>query len=261
MTSDMKLPAGSLEIRNVSRVFESAGSRIEALRDIQIDLPPSSIVSLVGPSGCGKSTLLRMVAGFDRPGAGTITVAGKPVTGPGPDRGVVFQQPQLFPWLSVRDNVVFGPKMRGVDPAAYQPAADRYLKSVGLDEFQRHFPYQLSGGMRQRLQIARVLINEPRILLMDEPFGALDYQTRLAMQTLLLDLCASYKPTVLFITHDIDEAVFISDRIHVMSRRPGRIVETFDVGLPRPRRYEDVAATETFMRLKLATLDLLKGAH
>ena len=257
----MSIAADALAIHNVCRVFEGAGQRIEALRDINIHIAPSTIVSLVGPSGCGKSTLLRMVAGFDRPDSGAITLGGQPVVRPGPDRGIVFQQPQLFPWLNVHENVIFGPKMRGVAAASYLPAAERYLSAVGLAEFTRHYPYQLSGGMRQRLQIARVLINEPRILLMDEPFGALDYQTRLDMQTRLLDLCASYKPTVMFITHDIDEAVFISDRIHVMSRRPGRIVETFDVDLPRPRRYEDVAATETFMRLKLDTLNLLKGAR
>lgn len=261
MTEIVRPAADALSIRHVDRRFDSGGVAIQALQDISITIEPASIVSLVGPSGCGKSTLLRMVAGFDRPDKGDIALGGRPVSSPGPERGIVFQQPQLFPWLNVLDNVTFGPRMRGVPRETYWPAAERYLASVGLSEFTGHYPYQLSGGMRQRLQIARVLINEPRILLMDEPFGALDYQTRLDMQRLLLDLCASYRPTVMFITHDIDEAVFISDRIHVMSKRPGRIIGTFDVPMDRPRRYEDVAATEPFMRLKLATLDLLKGAH
>ena len=251
--------AAHLSIQNVSRIFRSNGTETVALKAIDFELTLSTIVSLVGPSGCGKSTLLRMAAGFDQATEGQILLNGRPVSRPGPDRGIVFQQPQLFPWLSVRDNVEFGPKMRGVARSDYEEAARRYLHAVGLAEFGSHYPYQLSGGMRQRLQIARVLINEPSVLLMDEPFGALDYQTRLDMQQLLLDLCARYKPTVLFITHDIDEAVFISDRIHVMSRRPGRIVGSFDVPLPRPRQFEAVTAAADFTRLKLDILKLLKG--
>ncbi len=250
--------AARLTVRNVSRVFRSQDAETVALSGIDLDLPPSSIVSLVGPSGCGKSTLLRMVAGFDHATEGQILLDGAAVVRPGPDRGIVFQHPQLFPWLSVRDNVEFGPKMRGVPRADYAAAADRYLQAVGLADFGAHYPYQLSGGMRQRLQIARVLINEPAVLLMDEPFGALDYQTRLDMQRLLLELCARYKPTVLFITHDIDEAVFISDRIHVMSPRPGRIVGSFEMPLARPRVYEEVTAAPDFIRLKLDILRLLK---
>ena len=250
--------AARLSIRNVSKSFRRHDTETVALSGITFELQPSTIVSLVGPSGCGKSTLLRMAAGFDQPTEGQILLNGEAVRRPGPDRGIVFQQPQLFPWLTVRDNVEFGLKMRGVARSNYQEAAQRYLLAVGLGEFSGHYPYQLSGGMRQRLQIARVLINEPAVLLMDEPFGALDYQTRLDMQQLLLDLCARYKPTVLFITHDIDEAVFISDRIHVMSRRPGQIIGSFDVSLPRPRQFETVTAAEDFIRLKLDILRLLK---
>lgn len=250
--------AARLQVNGVDRIFRSQDAEIIALQGIDLDVAPSSIVSIVGPSGCGKSTLLRMVAGFDQPSKGEILLNNARVIRPGPDRGIVFQHPQLFPWLSVQDNVAIGPKMRGVPYATYLDAADRYLAAVGLADFKAHYPYQLSGGMRQRLQIARVLINEPAVLLMDEPFGALDYQTRLDMQRLFLDLCASYKPTVLFITHDIDEAVFISDRIHVMSKRPGRIIESFDVRLPRPRLYEEVSALNEFIHLKLATLKLLR---
>jgi len=255
------MTAPQLRIENVSKVFPSPEGEMRALDAIDIAIEPSTIVSLVGPSGCGKSTLFRMVAGFDRPTTGRITLGGAPVSKPGADRGIVFQQPQLFPWLSVADNVVFGPKKRGVPAAQYEDAARRYVEAVGLKGFEKSYPYQLSGGMRQRLQIVRVLINEPKILLMDEPFGALDYQTRLDMQRLLLELAAKYRPTVLFITHDIDEAVFISDRIHVMSRRPGRIIESLDVPLPRPRVYEQASAEEAFIKLKVHTLRLLRGSH
>ena len=251
----------TLEIKGVERVFPNADPSAEpvrALHDINLTVHPSEIVSIVGPSGCGKSTLLRMVAGFDQPSAGQITLDGRPIYKPGEDRGVVFQTPQLYPWLNVADNVVFGPKMRGVPAAQYEPDAVRYIEAVGLKGFERHYPYQLSGGMRQRLQIARVLINEPAILLMDEPFGALDYQTRLDMQRLLLDLCDRYQPTVLFITHDIEEAVYISDRIHVMGARPGRVLESIHVDLPRPRIYEEASTTEAFMRMKLRVLNLLQ---
>lgn len=253
------MTSAALVIDGVSKTFETANGSVEALTPTQLTLEPARIATIVGPSGCGKSTLLRMIAGFEPPTSGRILLGGTPVSRPGADRGIVFQQPQLFPWLTVAENVVFGPKMRGVAASRYEAEAQRYLTAVGLAGFERSYPYQLSGGMRQRLQIARVLINEPKILLMDEPFGALDYQTRLDMQRLLLDLAAKYQPTVLFITHDIDEAVFISDRIHVMSRRPGRIVETLDVPMQRPRTYEAVSSSETFIKLKLRALSLLRG--
>lgn len=247
-----------LAISGVSKVFDGPSGRTTAIDGVDLSMAPSEIVSIVGPSGCGKSTLLRMVAGFDTPSSGEILLGGQPIKAPGADRGIVFQQPQLYPWLTVLENVVFGPRMRGVPRASYTEAAERYIKAVGLSGFEKHYPYQLSGGMRQRVQIARVLINEPTILLMDEPFGALDYQTRLEMQKLLLDLCAELAPTVLFITHDIDEAVFISDRIYVMSRRPGRIAETLEVPLPRPRIYEEATASDVFVQLKLRVLRSLQ---
>jgi len=249
----------ALEVRGVGRSFARAGGGepLRALEGVSFSIATSEIVSLVGPSGCGKSTLLRMVAGFDFPGEGELLLDGRRIAAPGQDRGVVFQQPQLYPWLNVLDNVCFGPRMRGVPRDRVAANAEHYIRSVGLAKFERHYPYQLSGGMRQRLQIARVLINEPRVLLMDEPFGALDYQTRLGMQRLLLDLAAEYRPTVLFITHDIEEAIFISDRVHVMSAHPGRIIETIDIGIPRPRVYDEVSASAPFMALKLKTLKLL----
>jgi ABC-type nitrate/sulfonate/bicarbonate transport system ATPase subunit len=255
------MTAPALVIDGVTKTFETANGTVEALTPTNLTLEPARIATIVGPSGCGKSTLLRMIAGFDPPTSGRILLGDAVVSRPGADRGIVFQQPQLFPWLTVAENVVIGPKMRGALASHYEAEGQRYLAAVGLTGFERSYPYQLSGGMRQRLQIARVLINEPKILLMDEPFGALDYQTRLDMQKLLLDLAAKYHPTVLFITHDIDEAVFISDRIHVMSRRPGRIVETLDVPIERPRVYETVASSDLFIKLKLHALSLLRTPH
>jgi len=250
---------GTLEIRSVGKRFATAeGKDVDALQDVTLTVRPSEIASIVGPSGCGKSTLLRMVAGFDFPTTGELRLGQTAISRPGQDRGIVFQQPQLYPWLNVFDNVVFGPRMRGVERARYTEAAKHYISSVGLSGFEKAYPYQLSGGMRQRVQIARVLINEPRVLLMDEPFGALDYQNRLVMQRLLLDLAEKYKPTVLFITHDVEEAIFISDRVHVMSARPGRIVETVEVALPRPRDYGEASAMSEFVRMKLHVLKLLQ---
>ena len=251
--------AAALDVREVSKTFTSPdGATVTALERVSLAARPAEIVTLVGPSGCGKSTLLRMVAGFDFPTAGRLSMGGTEIAKPAEDRGIVFQQPQLYPWLTVFDNVAFGPRMRGVPRTQYTPAADRYIRSVGLAGFEKNYPYQLSGGMKQRVQIARVLINEPRVLLMDEPFAALDYQNRLVMQRLLLDLAGQYRPTVLFITHDVEEAIFLSDTVYVMSARPGRIVETIPVGLPRPRDYEEVSGSGEFVRTKLHILRLLQ---
>lgn len=253
------MSAGSgLSIRGVSKRFAVAdGSELAALREVSFDIGRAEIVTIVGPSGCGKSTLLRMAAGFEFPSGGEILLSGRHIGGPSQERGIVFQQPQLFPWLTVLDNVVFGPRMRGVPKAQYLETAARYISSVGLGGFEKAYPYQLSGGMKQRAQIARVLINEPQLLLMDEPFAALDYQNRLVMQRLLLDLAEQYRPMVLFITHDVEEAIFISDRVHVMSARPGAIIETVEIPLPRPRDYGQISALAEFVQLKLRVLRLL----
>ena len=220
-----------------------------ALDSFNFDLAPAEIVSIVGPTGCGKSTAMNVLAGFESPSSGSVSVDGQLVTAPGSNRGVVFQQPSLFPWLNVLSNVVLGVKCRGADPKEYEPGALRLLEEVGLKGFERHYPYQLSGGMQQRVQIARALINEPDILLMDEPFGALDYQTRLLMQKLLLRLWAHFRPTILFITHDVGEAIFISDRVIAMTRRPGRVKLVVQVHAPKPRDYEFLGSPE-FTRLE-----------
>ena len=240
-----------LAVRGVSRSFASAtgGPATVALQATDLDVAENDFVTILGPSGCGKSTLLRIVAGLDQQSAGTVQLAGQRIAGPGADRGMVFQSYTLFPWLSVRDNVCFGLRERGLPRRQQLEMADGFIGKVGLRGFENHYPKQLSGGMQQRVAIARALANNPRILLMDEPFGALDHQTRELMQELLLGIWEADKKTVLFVTHDIDEAVFMASRVVVMSARPGRIKLDRAVALPHPRHYA-VKTTPVFMGLK-----------
>jgi NitT/TauT family transport system ATP-binding protein len=233
-----------ISFQGAQKLYSGKGGSTLALDSFNLDIKPTEIISIVGPTGCGKSTALNLLAGFETPSSGSVVVDGKVVNGPGSNRGVVFQQPSLFPWFSVLDNVVLGVKSRGVPKADYEPRAVKLLAEVGLGGFENHYPYQLSGGMQQRVQIARALIGEPDILLMDEPFGALDYQTRLLMQKLLLRLWEHFKPTILFITHDVGEAVFISDRVIAMTRRPGRVKRDVRVTAPKPRDYEFLSSPE-----------------
>jgi len=254
-------PDRTLKVENVSRSFRRGGEDVLAVKDVSLSIAPSEVVSLIGPSGCGKSTVLRMAAGFDRPDSGAIRVGGKIIRTAASDRGIVFQKPALFPWLNVFDNVILGPRMRGVDPTSYKKDAREYIRAVKLEGFEDHFPYQLSGGMLQRAQIARVLINRPEILLMDEPFGALDFQTRLEMQRLMLTLWRSYHQSVLFITHDVDEAIFLSDRIYVMSARPGCIRAAISVPFGRDRDFVAVTTSPEAAEIKRQTLELLGYTH
>jgi NitT/TauT family transport system ATP-binding protein len=244
---------GRIEITDLAVAFSHAGRTVEALRRITLMTTPGEFVALLGPSGCGKSTLLNAVAGFVRPTTGRVTVDGLPVTGPGADRGVVFQQHSLFPWKTVLGNVEFGLRMRGVDKTGRTSQALAYLNLVGLTGFERAYPQELSGGMQQRVGIARVLVNRPRVMLMDEPFGALDAQTRLTMQELLLGVWREVRTTVLFVTHDIDEALFLADRVAVMTARPGEIRDLLEVKLARPRA-ASIITTAEFMALKARVL-------
>ncbi len=224
-----------MRLSAVSRVFDSAQGPVQALSKISFDVRKRELISVIGPSGCGKSTLIRIVAGLETCSGGSITIDGKEVGEPGADRGMVFQGYTLFPWLSVKQNVMFGPRMKGLPKAKAQRAAMDWLDVVGLTKFADHYPAQLSGGMKQRVAIARALANEPRILLMDEPFGALDAQTRSSMQAHLLKIWETVDVTILFITHDLDEAIYLSDRIVVLGAHPGRILEIIDVPVARPR--------------------------
>ena len=246
-----------IEIRGVHKEFAKGERRVMALQDIDLDVAQREFVAILGPSGCGKSTLLNMVAGFDHPTRGTVKVEGEEIVEPSPRRCVVFQEPALFPWLTVMDNVVFGPKNRRQPAAEYRPRAAQIIEQVGLRGFEASYPAELSGGMRQRVGIARVLIMEPRVLLMDEPFGSLDAQTRSLMQELLLALWQRHQQTVLFITHDIEEALLLADRVCVMTARPGRIKKSIPVPMPRPRSIELTLSPE-FNALRREVLDLIR---
>jgi ABC-type nitrate/sulfonate/bicarbonate transport system ATPase subunit len=228
-----------LVIEGVARVFPGGRRRAptRALEPIDLKVSDNDFVAILGPSGCGKSTLLRLVAGLDQPSVGRILLDGRPVAGPGPDRGMVFQSYTLFPWLTVVDNVAFGLREKGVPAAQRAAVVQEWLLRVGLTGFEQHHPKQLSGGMQQRTAIARALANDPAILLLDEPFGALDNQTRALMQELLLGIWERERKTVLFVTHDIEEAIFLASRVVVMTARPGRIKAEVAIELPHPRHY------------------------
>ncbi len=236
--SEMQKRPVVLTVGSVGRVFEGTAGPVVALDGIEFEVRKREFISVIGPSGCGKSTLIRIVAGLDACTSGAVLLDGRPVTGPGPDRGMVFQSYTLFPWLTVKQNVMFGPKMKGVPSAKAEKQAMEWLWVVGLSKCADHYPSQLSGGMKQRVAIARALANEPRILLMDEPFGALDAQTRCSMQAHLLRICDSVDITVMFITHDLDEAIYLSDRVVVLGTNPGRVLEIIEVPVPRPRCVE-----------------------
>ena len=240
----------SVSIQAVSRVFETAkGQRTQALQPVDFEVRENDFVTILGPSGCGKSTLLRIVAGLDHATSGRVLLDGVPVEGPGADRGMVFQSYTLFPWLTIEQNIRFGLRERGMPEAQQKERAAYFIAKVGLRGFEQHFPKQLSGGMQQRTAIARALANDPKILLMDEPFGALDNQTRVLMQELLLGIWEAERKTVLFVTHDIDEAIFMANRVAVFSARPGRIKTELAVDLPHPRHYT-IKTSPEFMDLK-----------
>jgi NitT/TauT family transport system ATP-binding protein len=222
-------------ISGVSKVFQTGDRELVALQDINLEIPRGQFTCLLGPSGCGKSTLLNAVAGFSPPTAGTILADGKPVTGPGPDRGMVFQEYALFPWMTVEDNIGFGLQIKGMGKAEIRQRVDGLLAMLSLSDFRQRFPKDLSGGMRQRVAIARVLALDSPIMLMDEPFGALDALTRRNLQDELLRIWAELKKTILFVTHSIEEAIYLADRIVVMTYRPGTVKRDIIVELPRER--------------------------
>jgi len=248
--------SGHIQVERIGIHLGAGHTRFEAVHDLSLDIAPGEFVCLLGPSGCGKSTLLGALAGHLATTSGRIRVDREPVDGPDPSRGLVFQHHTLFPWKRVVDNVAFGLQMKDVRAGERRTRAREMLASVGLGDFTERYPSQLSGGMQQRVEIARVLINRPTVLLMDEPFGALDALTRVKMQRLLLDVWARVRTTVVFVTHDIDEALFLADRIVVMSARPGRIVEQIGLPFARPRD-ATLVTTPEFAALKRRCLALL----
>ncbi|MFM9900488.1 MAG: ABC transporter ATP-binding protein [Polaromonas sp.] len=248
---------GRIEARDVAINFKSNGRSVNAVDGVSITVQPGEFVSLIGPSGCGKSSLLNVVAGFMQPTSGEFLLDGTRIERPGADRGVVFQQYSLFPWMTVRKNVEFGLKIQGVSVNERQTRARTLLGLAGLLQFENHYPDQLSGGMKQRVGIVRALSTSPQVLLMDEPFGALDSQTRIVMQEILTNMWQRLRISVLFITHDIDEAIFLSDRIYVMTARPGRIKAEIVVPLARPRT-PDMTSTPEFSALVNSIKSLIR---
>jgi NitT/TauT family transport system ATP-binding protein len=245
-----------IRIESVNKVFcdASRGHDVVALEDINLSIATNDFVCLLGPSGCGKSTLLNIIAGFEKPSRGRVTVDGKLVEAPGSDRGVVFQQPTLMPWLTVAENIAFHLKLKGTPKAERRARAQDYIDLVGLTGFETHYPSELSGGMNQRVGIARALIMNPRVILMDEPFAALDAQTKSEMQEELVGIWQRHRGTVVFVTHSVDEALVLGTKIVVMTRRPGRIRDFIEFELPRPR---DITSAE-FNDMKRHVLNLIK---
>ena len=251
----------TVELRNVGKTFidRKRGRETVALSNVSMTIDKSEFACILGPSGCGKSTILNLVAGFDQPNSGAVLIDGHAIAAPDRSRGMVFQQPLLFPWLNIIDNITFGPRMAGAPAEQYAAQAARYVQLMGLTGFEKHYPYELSGGMQQRVALARAWISEPELFLMDEPFGALDAQTRLMMQELLLRVWERSRTTVLFVTHDIDEALFLADRIFIMTARPGRIKENLAVDFKRPRNYETIIFEQQYITLKQRILQVIRG--
>lgn len=251
----------TLEISHLRMEYVDAytDETVTAVGDVSFTIEEGEFVAVLGPSGCGKTTILNIVAGFQKQTSGSVRVGGKEVTGPSPERGVVFQSFALFPWKTVLGNVVFGLRMRGVPRRDREPIAQRYLELVGLDGFERKFPHELSGGMQQRLGVARVLANEPAVMLMDEPFASVDAQTRRKLQEDLTAIFEANRPTVFFVTHDIEEAVFLADRVVVLSTRPSRVKEVVTVPLERPRHWRDALESSDYRRTVTYITDMLAG--
>ena len=239
-----------VKIDHVEKIYQGRSGEVVALNGVDMEIRENEFVCVVGPSGCGKSTLLNIIAGLERPTSGRVCVKGKEVVNPGSERGVIFQQYALFPWLTIKKNVKFGLKLRGVKEPELSAIADKYIRLVGLEEFGDSYPKELSGGMKQRVAIARAYAVNPEILLMDEPFGALDAQTRTQLQTELLETWEKEKKTCFFITHDVEEAIILAQRVVIMSARPGRVKEIVPVNIPYPRTQE-TKMTKEFLDLKV----------
>jgi NitT/TauT family transport system ATP-binding protein len=263
VTTTPSPPAGehppAIELRNVTKRFRTPkGGVFTALRDFDLTIRPGEFCAVVGPTGCGKSTTLTLVSGLERPSAGTVTVAGQPVTGITPGVAFMFQQDAVFPWKSVLDNVAAGPRFRGQSRTTATTAARDWLRRVGLAGFEDRYPHQLSGGMRKRVALAQSLINEPQVLLMDEPFSALDVQTRSIMSDELLDLWDQTRPAVIFVTHDLEEAIALADKVVVLTAGPGTIKAVFPVDLPRPRRTQEIRFDPEFVAIYEKIWDALR---
>ena len=253
----MQEPQPLIRVRNLVKTFKRGNLEVDAIRGFDLDIAEGEFVAIVGPSGCGKSTFLHILGGFEQQSSGELLVVGKPVTAPGPDRGVVFQEYALYPWRSVEDNITWGLEVQGMPKAERTAIAERLLAKVGLTHFRKHYPAELSGGMKQRVAIARTLAFDPRILLLDEPFGALDAQNRELMQEELQTIWQDARKTAVFITHDIDEAIYLADRVIVFTARPGRSKADIRIDLPRPRDIE-IKKSPEYVAYRNQVWDLLR---
>jgi len=259
MISEVAFPRPAICLQNVGVTFEYRRSTVEAVRDLSMEVREGEFVCVLGPSGCGKSTILTAIAGIRPISAGSLTVNGTVISRPGADRGMVFQQHALLPWRTIQENIEFGLRMRGMPREQRVSVVREIIQHIGLTGFEHHFPGQLSGGMQQRVELARVLVNKPSVLLMDEPFGALDAQTRMQMQELLLSIWDEFRMTTVFVTHDVDEAILLGDRIVVMSNRPASIKAEVIVPLQRPRCADTTVSSE-FVKLKRECMSLLRAS-
>ncbi len=257
VTSAATVQQGKVTVKDFGLSYDTLEGAVEAVRDASIHVDPGEFVSIIGPSGCGKSTLLNAVAGFLKPTRGDVAVDGDPVARPSADRGMVFQQYSLFPWKTVRENVEFGLKMKGMERSKRETSARTLLGLAGLLAFENQYPENLSGGMKQRVGIIRALATGPKVLLLDEPFGSLDAQTRLIMQQILTNMWQRLKTSVLFVTHDIDEAIFLSDRVYCMTARPGTIKAEIAIPLGRPRQQSMMMSSE-FLALRRGLMSLIR---
>ena len=248
---------GHISVRTLGKTFTRQNTNVDAISDFNLEIAEGEFVAIVGPSGCGKSTFLHMLGGFESVSSGQLLINGSPVTAPGPDRGVVFQEYALYPWLTVEKNIAWGLSIQGKSKAQSDEIVDRLLIKIGLQKFRKHYPYELSGGMRQRVAIARTLAFNPRILLMDEPFGALDSQNRELMQEDLQTIWNDERKTVVFITHDIEEAIYLADRVIVFTSRPGRAKADIRIQLPRPRGL-DIKKSDAYVKYRNDIWDLLR---
>jgi NitT/TauT family transport system ATP-binding protein len=246
----------SVSVSDVSMVFKTRRGLVQAIDRVSLEIPDAHFACIVGASGCGKSTLLNIMGGLVRPTSGTVHVDGRQIHGPGTDRGMVFQSYTLFPWLRVRENIEFGPRLKRMAKEDRRRISDRLLQEMGLADFARAYPKELSGGMKQRVAIARALANDPKVLLMDEPFGALDALTRASAQRFLTEIWEQHRRTIAFVTHDIDEAIFLGDTVYTMTPRPGRLREVIPVDIPRPRTLDEFG-TPRFGELKRQILELI----
>lgn len=257
VSSDLETLGSQIEVSNVSKSYGAIGFAKQVVHNCSFTLERGKLTVMIGPSGCGKSTLIRLLAGFERPSEGSITIDDKPITGPGLDRMVVFQESALFPWMSTYDNVMFGPRARGEDTPEMREFAEILLKKVGLDSFRKKYPSQLSGGMQRRAELARSLINSPNVMILDEPFRGLDAMTKQLMQEYYANLYEEFRRTTFFVTTDIDEAIYLADRLLIMTNIPTQVRAVIDVDLPRPRQLEDITENDKANAIKMKALGLL----